>query len=75
MLLETCRSGTVGKRRLCPHPTTRNQGCSPDLVEFDLKGLFVCSSRKLEGREFKERAQPPEAWEKGCIAFSCSLDM
>lgn len=63
-----CWSATVRKRRVCPHPTKRNWGCSLDVVEFDLKDLFVCNSRELEGREFKERVQhpppTPDAWEK-----------
>lgn len=54
-----CRSGTVRKRRMCPQSTKRNWGCSLDVVEFDLKDLFVCNSRELEGREFKERVQRP----------------
>lgn len=29
------------------------------MVEFDLKDLFACNSRELEGREFKERVQHP----------------
>ena len=52
---------------VCPHPATRNQGCSLDLVEFDLRSLFVCSSRELEGREMLGRK---DAW-RLAAAWTC----
>lgn len=61
----------MGKRRVWPLLTANNPGGSLEVLEFDLKDLFVCSYRELDGREFPRGSAAPGCLGEGMCSVSC----